>query len=374
MSASPTARMMSCCTQFPARNLERDLSVSFADTLRAESHWGEGLFVGKKLGAVLVGLGVLLLTLGLLSRFYAYGKLAVVPMNQKSVSYSAAHDATVFSIPDKRAITTDLLTTVNVVGDVNASKEISDKLGRQIVVWEKTTYTDKPDYNADSGQPPLSGSHDRIAFDARTGEAVQCCGTYSADSADAESGKENRDADVRFDGLLVKFPFDTQKKTYRYFDSTLAKAVPMAYKGTEKLYGTTTYKFVADIPDSDNGTLDAPASYFGVNQAGDITLDKHYSNVRTYWIEPETGAIVKSEEKPNQYVTYQGNKVGVLTQLTSVFPDKDVKKNAADYGSKATELKIVHTWLPLVGIVLGLILLILGLGLTLLGGRRRTAA
>ncbi|MEI2670585.1 MAG: porin PorA family protein [Marmoricola sp.] len=50
--------------------------------------------MGKKLGAVLVGLGVFLLTLGLLSKFYAYPRLAVAPANQNSVTLAFAKDAT----------------------------------------------------------------------------------------------------------------------------------------------------------------------------------------------------------------------------------------------------------------------------------------
>ncbi|HNI70573.1 MAG TPA: porin PorA family protein, partial [Marmoricola sp.] len=81
--------------------------------------------MGKKLGAVLVGLGVLLLTMGLLSKFYAYSRLAVAPANQNSVTLAIAKDATYFSIADRAEKTGDLLTTVNTVGDVNASKQIS---------------------------------------------------------------------------------------------------------------------------------------------------------------------------------------------------------------------------------------------------------
>lgn len=327
--------------------------------------------MGKKLGAVLIGLGVLLLTMGLLSKFYAYGKLAVVPPNQKSVSFSEAPGAEVYSIADKKTVTEDLLSTVNVVGDVKASQEISDKLGHKVVVWEKTTYTDKPGFNIDAGQPPLSGSHDRLAFDANTGVGVQCCGTFHAAGADVDTGKEERDANVKFTGQLLKFPFNTQKKSYSYFDTTLLKPLSMAYKGTEKLDGTTVYKFQVTIPPTKSGTLTAPASYFGVNASGDIDLDRIYSNVRTLWIEPETGAIVNSREQVNSYATYQGDKVATLTKADSTFPAKDVKKNASDYGSKAALLKVVRIWLPLIGIVLGLLLLGLGLAMTLLGDRRR---
>ena len=296
--------------------------------------------MAKKLGAVLVGLGVFLLTLGLLSKFYAYPRLAVAPANQNSVTLAFAEDATFFSIADRAEKTGDLLTTVNTVGDVNASKQISEKLGKPIVVWEQMSYSDAPEFNKSDGHAPLSASRSRIAFDANTAEAVQCCGTFVTDGADLDTGTEKRNADVKFQGLLVKFPFNTQKKTYQVWDTTLREAVPASYKGTEKI-------------------------------DGDVTLDRLYSNTVNFWIEPETGAYVNLESNPLVTLNYQGEKVATVTDASAAYPERDVKANAKEYGSKATLLKIVRTWLPLVGILLGLALALGGVVLTLNGRRRQ---
>lgn len=326
--------------------------------------------MGKKLGAVLVSLGMLLLTLGLLSKFYAYQRLAVAPANRNSVTLAVAKDATYFRLADQTEQTGDLLTTVNTVGDVNSSKQISEKLGKSVVVWEQMSYSDTPEFNKSSGDAPMSATHSRIAFDANTGEAIQCCGTFVTDGADLDTGTEKRNADVKFEGLLVKFPFNTQKKTYRMWDTTLQKAMPVSYKGTEKIHGVTTYKFQSDIPETEAGTITAPASTFSIPVSGDVTLDRMYSNKTTYWIEPETGAYVKLESNPLTTLNYQGERVVTATDASAVYPDKDIKANADEYGGKATLLKIVRVWLPLVGISLGLILLIAGVVLTL-GARKK---
>jgi len=326
--------------------------------------------VGKKLGAVLVSLGMLLLTLGLLSKFYAYQRLAVAPANQNSVTLAFAKDATFFRLADQTEQTGDLLTTVNTVGDVNSSKQISEKLGKPVVVWEQMSYSDTPEFNKSSGDAPMSATHSRIAFDANTAEAIQCCGTFVTDGADLDTGTEKRNADVKFEGLLVKFPFNTQKKTYRLWDTTLQKAMPASYKGTEKIHGVTTYKFQSDIPETKAGTITAPASTFSIPVSGDVTLDRMYGNKTTYWIEPETGAYVKLETNPLTTLNYQGERVVTATDASAVYPDKDIKANADEYGSKATLLKLVRVWLPLVGISLGLILLIGGVVLTL-GARKK---
>ncbi len=329
--------------------------------------------MGKKTGAVLIGLGVLVLVLGLMMKFYAYDRLAVAPMNQKSVSYSEAQGATIFSIAEQQEVTKDLLTTVNVVGDVDASKKATDDAGEQINVWEKVTYTDEPTFDINSGEPPLSGSHVRIAFDAHTGAAVECCETYAANGSDLETGEEDRDFDAPFEGQLVKFPFNTQKKAYDYFDSTLNEGVSMDYKGQEKLQGLNTYKFEAVIPPTEYATLTAPASFFDIDEEGDVDLARIYSNTRTLWIEPETGVIMKSREDVDTYAEYEGERVATLTQALSEFPESQIKANVDDYKTKSLLLKAARTWFPWVGGVVGLLALLAGVFLTL-RNRERTAA
>lgn len=329
--------------------------------------------MGKKLGAVLIGLGALVLVLALLMRFYAYDRLAVAPMNQKTVSYSEAKGATIFSIAEQQEVTMDLLTTINVVGDVEASKAASKAAGEQIDVWEKVTYTDQPTFDINSGEPPLSGAHVRIAFDAHTGAAVDCCETYAANGADLESGEEIRDYDVGFEGQLVKFPFNTKKKSYDYFDSTLNKAFTMDYKTSETLEGLNTYKFEVVIPPTEYATLTAPASFFGIDEEGDVDLTRVYSNTRTLWIEPETGVIMKSREDVDTYATYEGARVATLTQALSEFSESQIKANVDDYKAKSVLLKAARTWFPWVGGIVGLLAMLAGAFLTLRGRERTTA-
>ena len=44
------------------------------------------------------------------------------------------------------------------------------------------------------------------------------------------------------------FPINTQPKTYQVFDTTLNKPVPFTYNGTGTVGGIKTYKFVEDVP------------------------------------------------------------------------------------------------------------------------------
>ncbi len=110
--------------------------------------------VSRKLGFILTGVGVFFLALALLARFYAYDRLAVVPLDQDTVSVSEGPGATIFDIATQQEITVDLVSTRNVVGDVEASEEASDELGEDIAVWETLVYTDEPGAVVSTENPP----------------------------------------------------------------------------------------------------------------------------------------------------------------------------------------------------------------------------
>ena len=56
--------------------------------------------MGRKSGIALVGLGAFLIVLAPLLAFYAYDKLAVVPLDQETTSISYGPGATIFSIAE----------------------------------------------------------------------------------------------------------------------------------------------------------------------------------------------------------------------------------------------------------------------------------
>ena len=324
----------------------------------------------KKLGVALLGLGVFVLAVSLLSRFYMYDKLAVVPLDQDTVSVSQGPDATIFDIASREEVDLDLVSTRNVVGDVEASKQASDDLGRDLAVWETLVYTDEPGAQVDADNPPRSSTHDRVVFDRHTGAAVDCCGSYTASSADLGTGEEIRDEDTPIKGQYFKLPFQSQKKTYQFWDGSLKDATDLKYQGTENLEGLTVYRYEQVIEPTDVGDINAPASIFGIDAEGDVKLDRIYANTRTLWIEPETGVIIRGQEDQDVVAQYDGEDVATLTKVQIGYDDKTVSDNVDTYGSLATQLKIVRVWLPLVGSLVGLLLLLGGLVLTLRGGRR----
>lgn len=329
--------------------------------------------VGKKFGVVLVGLGVFALGLALLSRFYVYDRLAVVPLDQDSTTVSEGAGATIFDIATQEEKTVDLVSTRNVVGDVEAAEKASDARGRDIAIWETAVITDEPGAVIDEEHPPLSGTHDRVAFDRHTGAAIDCCGNYLSSSADIDTGTEVRDTETPITGQYYKLPFDAQKQTYQFWDGSLKKATDLRYRGTEKIKGLTVYRYEQVIDPTDVGDIKAPASFFGIDEEGDVTLDRVYANTRTLWVEPETGVIIRGQEAQDVVAEYQGQEMATLTNVVIGYNDKTIGDNVDEYEPLASQLKLIRVWVPMLGLVLGLLLILIGIAFMARSRPRRRA-
>lgn len=313
--------------------------------------------MGKKLGTIALFLGAFLLALAVLSKFYMYDRLAVVPLNQQTTSIAATAPGDDAEYLDAAAG----LTTVNgplkstqlVSGDVEASKAASKELDQKVAVWDTYSCTDTPDFDCGSGETPLSGSNDRVAFDVTTGEAVDWNGTRSeADGVTTEA--------ATFEGLVFKFPFDTQKKTYQWWDGTLKAGADAKYVGKGEVKGMKVYKFEQTIEPVKTGTIDIPGDLIG-SEESTVTADQIYSNVRTFSVEPVTGVVVVGGESQDSYLEVNGERKLTTTKATLGITDDVIQKTVDDYSTKATLLTAVKTWIPVYGGILGIVLIAAGL-------------
>ncbi|MGZ4437006.1 MAG: DUF3068 domain-containing protein [Nocardioides sp.] len=316
--------------------------------------------MGRRTGLALVGVGVFLVVLGLLSRYYAYDRLAVAPGDQRTITHSRATHATIFDIASHSEVTTDLESTQNVIGDPQASKKASDKLGKPVDVWETLVYTDKPQATISSANPPLSATHDRIAFDAHTAQTINCCGKYISSSANLSTGAEVRDTTTPVHGLYFSFPFNAQRKTYLFWDGNLKRATPIRFMNTATIQGLTVYRYQQVIPPTKVQEIQAPASFFGIKKPGNVTIDEVYANIRTLWVEPVTGVIIRGQERQHVVGDYNGRQVAVLTDALIGYDKPTITDMVHTYKSKAQTLVVVRVWLPLVGVIGGVLLLLFG--------------
>lgn len=320
-----------------------------------------------KLGLVALFLGVFILVLAALSKFYMYDRLAVVPLNQDTVSNSQTApgaDGEFLDVAAGLKITNAPLRNVKIVrGDIDASKKASDELDRDIAVWNIYDATDTADFDFAGGETALSATDDTVAFDRNTGEAVAWKGTKSVgDGETIEPGD--------FEGLYFKFPFDAQKKTYKFWDGTLREATPAKYVGEGEIKGLKVYKYRQVIEPVKTGTIDVPGDLVGSDEET-VTADRIYSSVSDYNVEPVTGVVIKGQTAQDSYLELDGERVLTTTKATLGYTDENVSETVDDYKGKAALLTAVKSTVPLVGLILGLVLIGVGLFLTLAAGNRR---
>lgn len=305
----------------------------------------------RLLGPILVGIGAFLVVTGLLARFYAYPALAVAPMDQNSVTRLEAKDAKILDLATLKEVTTDMKVANRTVGDVDASEEADDG----IVVWAATTsYRDELDNIR-------SRSAERYAFDAHTGEAVNCCGGF-VEETDGER------VEVKRSGLISKYPFGTEKKDYKFWDDTIGQAVTTKFVKESEIDGLKVYEFKYEVPLTTVTTREVPASLIGESGTDALEVEVQYETVTQHWVEPTTGVIIDRVSNTANTLAYEGETKITTSGGEFQYTDQQVKDNVDEYKGKASSLQAVHTTVPFVGVVLGLLLI---LGGVLLSRRNR---
>jgi len=315
----------------------------------------------RRMSIALIAVGAFLIVLAPMVRFYVYPRLAVAPVNQISETGLEAKGATIFDASTLKEIVTDLSIKVNTVGDAKAPDGKVTYVNTTVTTDAAGTMTGLDEV---SGKPTVRGEVERMTFDAHTGEAdPKAVGDFVSD----EQGKQET---VHFQGLVAKFPFETEKKTYDFWDSTLKSTVPISYVETTSIEGMEVYKFNQVVAPTQSGSVSLPLSLLGGE--GDTTVEAPmmYSVDRTLYVEPHTGVIIKRIEAQNNTIDYNGVPQITTTKATVTYDEATVRKNIDDYGSQGSMLNLVRNVVPQVGFVLGLLMLVGGVFL----GRRRTSA
>lgn len=292
----------------------------------------------KIIGGVLLGLGSFLLVIGLLTQFWAPGAVEKTPLDVNSVTNLAG-------TAEKLNLETGELEDLEVKA-TSITKADSERSDDEVVVFVNTscllidTGEDTPDcVDADDPQNRLiSASTDVFATDRHDAEAVN--GRY------LPSGSEEKE------GLVNKWPFNTEKKDYEYWDGLLGEAVPAVYAETETIDGLETYKFDVNIPES---AVEIASGVQGL-----------YTSDREIWIEPTTGSIIR--QAWHEVRTLENG--DPILDLTLGYTDEEIADNVADAKDSKGQLDLITGTVPLIGLIGGVILLLVGAVLAF-GGRAK---
>lgn len=302
---------------------------------------------------VLLGFAAFLLAMCAMLKWYAYPTLAVAPADQNSVTTVVGEDMTYFSQADLEEKTGTLTTTIHTLGDPEAATD--DR-----VVWDQSTITQTEDGKT------IQATTVHVPFDASSGMAVDCCDATTTHETDSPEPTD-------FEGLVFKFPFNTQKQTYLWWDDNVQAGVPMKYAGTEALDGLTTYKFTQSVEPVKIADLKIPSRLLDKKAGSMVPVEQWSGTERTYWVEPETGALVKIIEHPHTTLRYNGVDEIIATDGDNMFSEDQLAKNIKDYKELGGQLHLLRVILPLVTLTVGLIALLAALVLILLRRRKETS-
>jgi hypothetical protein len=325
------------------------------------------------IGLLLIAVGAFALALGLLMPLYAYPNLARLDRGG-AVTQSIAEGSgmTVF---DPKAITDPELPVERQNVEVVATRTVKGLTGAteakprgDVAVWEVGLVI--MDRNNPNPEEPISVVEDRICVDRRTSAAVHPCSSeYVRDDG---RSPEHRVFTGRHAGQIYKFPFGTERRNYRYFDTIVREAPVARYVKEEQLQGVTVYRFEQVIPKTKIEDREVPGRLLGQPDQPVVMAERYYETTRTMWVEPETGLIVKGSEQVRQSleVPTTGGSLTLIAgtlEINKATVDDNIER-AKDGTAKLRMLRVTAPWVLGIG---GAVLIVVGVLVTFLGRRRR---
>ncbi|WP_133058934.1 MULTISPECIES: DUF3068 domain-containing protein [unclassified Nocardioides] len=293
----------------------------------------------KWFGMVLLGLGAFLLVVGVLATVWAPGVVKKTPLD---VDQTTHLDGTVNKLNPATGEMEE-----NPVKVESISKADADASNDDVIVFVQTACVvidvDNAPNCVDGDDPRLvTATTDVFATDRVSAEAIA---DFKGLPTDA----------VPHEGLVNKWPFDSQKKDYTYWNGTLDRALPAVYKGTKNILGIDTY--VYEIK-AEKEPIDIAEGIPGT-----------YDDLTTIYVEPKTGAIQQQTDSMQQYLE-DGTQV---VDLNIGFTEDQQKAFADDAKTNMRMLDMMTLWMPIVGFVGGALCVLAGLALLLTASRRDSA-
>jgi DUF3068 family protein len=251
-----------------------------------------------------------------------------------------------------------LRNTTGIKPDFKAAADLTGSLADKTLIWNVYQATDWVEQNV-----PINRAEGRIALDRKSGAAVgwkgQCYNDVKIDKPDASVCEPGN---IAYAGQLYLFPFGTEKKTYQYFDGTLEKALPMQYRGTEKVAGLNTYVFQQTVPRQDlDVDAETMAGLIGAVAPGAKSATMDYQAARTLWVEPMTGAIVAYREEQHRRLVPAGADSIPILDASFQYDKATSDAILGQTRDGRSQLLLYGRTLPIVLLIAGLLAAVAGL-------------
>jgi hypothetical protein len=287
----------------------------------------------RVLARVLLGLGVFLLVAGILAVSWAPGVVKRTPLDVDTTTVYEGEAAKINPATgdfDKKPV----YAITHTLAD-------ADKSSDDHVLFVETgcaVFDTGGARECVNGNDPdlITASIDIYATDRRTALSV--------------TDKNLPDDAVPTEGLMNKFPFDAEKKSYPFWDGTIGRAVDMEYDGTEEVFGLETYRYTYTVTDEPIEIAEG--------------VDGTYDNTITVNVDPVTGSIVRSGQDQQRYLE-DGTPA---LDIKVIGTDDTVKASVAEAKDNGSLLRLVTVIVPIIGFVGGVLCVVAG---ALLLRRRR---
>jgi len=267
----------------------------------------------------LLGLGSALLIAALLLSTYTAGKIKRIPLDLNSTLVS---NGTGTALDPASLSATRFVIDKNVPLASQQQISVESPSNADVVTLQVGTSVRRTDRQQDTGL--LLAMVDTVTMNRNTALAVSDethPGGAVQKPRTAEDTKPSTNIALPHEGLSYRFPFNTEKKTYPFFDPIAQKAFDANYEGEEDVNGLTTYRFTQNVGYDADGKLVEPIKYASLYEddvdgvvtaraelwglPGDpyepVTMTRYYAAQRSFWVDPVSGTIVKAEEHANHY-------------------------------------------------------------------------
>lgn len=271
----------------------------------------------------IIGLGAALLIAALLLSTYTAGKIRKIPLNIDQTLVSTGTGTALDPASLSAGAGAKFIIDKNVPLVSQQAMTVETPANAEVVTFQVGTSVRRSDKQKDNGL--LLAMVDTVTLNRSTAEAVSDDDRPGGSVQKPRTISDDKPATniaLPHQGLSYRFPFNTEKRSYPYFDPIAQKAFDANYDGEDDVNGLTTYRFTQNVGYDADGKLAEPikyASLYDKNEDGEvtaraelwglegddpyepITMTRYYAAQRTFWVDPVSGTIVKAEEHANHY-------------------------------------------------------------------------
>jgi hypothetical protein len=326
-----------------------------------------------------MGLGAALLIAALLLSTYTKGKIAKIPLD---LDASLVSDGTGTAFDTASLNSDKFVINRNVPLALQQQVSVESPSNADVVTLQVGSTLRRTDKQQDTGL--LLAMVDTVTLNRKTAMAVSSesnPGGAVQKPRTIEDQNPPTNIALPHDGLAYRFPFETEKKTYPFFDPIAQKAFDANYDGEEDVNGLTTYRFTQNVGYDADGKLVEPVKYASLfahdedaqvtaraslwglpgNPDEPITMTRYYAAQRTFWVDPVSGTIVRAKDHGYHYYARDALKPEVtFVDYTVSSTQETVESQVARARDERDRVALWGRILPITFTAIGLVALVGG--------------